>query len=221
MTKFDGLLVVFEGPECGGKSTQIKSIKEWLELEGLDVVATREPGGSEISEAIGSLLRNPDYKDMTPETEMFLFQASRAQFCKQVLRPHLESGKVVLLDRFKDSSVVYQGGVRELGLELIKELNSISTKGIVPDISYLLDLPVEETMRRIRKSGKNERIDNESEEFHRKVREYYLSVAKTDKWIVIDATKDIPTVLGELKRNIESNLLSRGFLETSRLGKER
>lgn len=197
MAKQKGILISFEGGEGGGKSVQIKRLRDRLSKAGKDVVVLREPGGTAISEQIREIVLNPQNVGMAYTAEVLLFQAARAQIYREIVLPSLKAGKVVLMDRTRDSSVVYQGMVRGFGMQLIDQLNDISTKKTVPDLTFLLDVSVAVGLRRRGKSGKMDRLDMEAYDFHEQVRKAYLQLAQLDKtgrWVVIDAEKSIEEV---------------------------
>jgi len=203
-----GVLITLEGPEGGGKSLQIKKLKEYLEAKGFMVLVLREPGQTKIGEEIRQILLNPKNKKMTPRTETLLFEASRAQLIDQIIRPALARGVVVLVDRFFDSTTAYQGYGRGLPVKEIERLNNFATGGLEPDLTILLDLEVEEGLKRREKSGKKDRIDMENLEFHQRVREGYLKIARKDssRWRVVDASKLPKEVFAEIKRIVEEKL---------------
>lgn len=196
------MLISFEGGEGGGKTVQIKRLRDKLYQEfERDSVILREPGGTVISEQIRQVLLNPENTGMAYTTEVLLFQAARAQIYREIVLPSLEAGKIVLMDRSRDSSVVYQGVVRGFGVELIEQLNDISTQKTMPDLTFLLDVPVEVGLARRNDSGKMDRLDMEKQEFHEQVRQAYLGLAKgdkTDRWQIIDANQTID----EIERDI-------------------
>lgn len=200
--KHSGKLISFEGGEGAGKSIQIKRLRDHFYECGQDVVVLREPGGTTISEQIREVVLSSKTIGMAYTAEVLLFQAARAQLYREIVLPSLESGKIVLMDRTRDSSVVYQGIVRGFGEELIEQLNDISTEKTYPDLTLLLDVPPEVGLERRRASEtggekKMDRFDMESLKFHDNVREAYLSVAKRDtrdRWEVIDATKTIEQI---------------------------
>lgn len=230
MRTYSGYLITLEGPEYAGKTTQALRIYKWLTDLGLGLnpLLAREPGGDQVGEAIGSILRDLRFAgEISDLAETFLFQAARAQICEKMVRPALEEGRVVILDRFVDSSRIYQGEVRGLGRPLIETLNEISTQGLTPDTTFLLDLPVEETLRRMNLSWKlPERIDREQADFHQGIREAYLRLFDLDntilkRWILIDANRSEDEVFGELQSQIESRLLSARVIERRILTRER
>ncbi|MGI5827958.1 MAG: dTMP kinase [Patescibacteria group bacterium] len=192
-----GLLISFEGGEGGGKSVQIARLADEFRKKGKDVVITREPGGTVISEQIREVVLSAKNIGMAFTTEVLLFQAARAQIYRELILPSLKAEKVVLCDRTRDSSLVYQGIVRGFGEELIEQLNTISTQNTYPDVTILLDVPVEVGLSRRAETGKMDRLDMEQKDFHEKVRAGYLKLAKKndhDRWIVIDASKSIEAV---------------------------
>ena len=173
--------ITFEGIEGSGKSTQIATAAEYLTSRGLEPLATREPGGTRIGDALRGILLDPSHGDMTPLTELLLVYAARAQHLEEVIQPALQAGKIVLCDRYEDSTVAYQGFGREIPLNAIKMLSSL-TAGTAPGLTFLLDLPVEEGLERVR--GRNQgdeseaRLDREAVDFHRRVRDGFLSLAR-------------------------------------------
>jgi len=203
-----GILITFEGPEGGGKSLQIKKLEEYLKDRGFRVLALREPGQTKIGEQIRQILLDPKNKKMTPRTETLLFEASRAQLVDEIIKPALKKGIIVLLDRFLDSTTAYQGYGRGLPIKEIGKLNNFATGGLKPDLTILLDLEIEEGLKRRQKSGKIDRIDAEDLEFHRRVREGYLRIAKqnSQRWRVVDASKSPEEVFEEVRRIVEEKL---------------
>ena len=197
-----GLLITLEGGEGGGKTTQIVRLKDRLVAEGKDVIVLREPGGTMISEQIREVVLSTKNVGMSFTTEVLLFQAARAQIYREIVLPSLELGKVVIMDRSRDSSVVYQGMVRGFGVDLIEQLNNISTKKTYANLTFLLDIPVEIGLHRRVDSGKIDRLDMEAKDFHEKVRNSYLTLARKDikkngdkaRWRIIDASVSIELV---------------------------
>lgn len=184
------MLITFEGGEGSGKSTQMKVLAERLTAAGYQVLTLREPGGTPIGEAIRHVVLDSKYKEMAFATEVFLFQAQRSQLYEQVILPALKNKKIVLIDRSRDSSVVYQGMVRRFGKELIEELNTISTHNTYPDMTFLLDVTVEIGLSRRAGAGQENRLDKEKFAFHEQVRESYLALAKENqkkRWHIVDA----------------------------------
>jgi len=209
MKKNKGYLITFEGGEGAGKTTEIVRLRNRLTKAGKDVVAVREPGGTVISEQIREVLLSTKNIGMAFTSEVLLFQAARAQIYREIVIPSLNAGKVVLMDRSRDSSVVYQGMVRGFGKELIENLNDISTKKTYPNLTFLLDVPVEIGLGRRQATDKNDRLDLEAKDFHEKVRKSYLQVAKEnegDRWVLIDATKDIDAVDKEIWKIVKEKM---------------
>lgn len=204
-----GVFISLEGGEGGGKSTQIVRLREKLEELGKKVVITREPGGTVISERIREIILDKESLDMAYSTEVLLFQAARAQVYREQIIPALEMGKWVIADRTGDSSVVYQGMVRDFGVEIVKNLNKLSTKEITPTLTFLLDLPVELGLARRASTDVNNRLDLESQAFHEKVRAGYLQLAKEEpeRFVVIDASKSVDEVARDIWRVVEQRLL--------------
>lgn len=174
-----GLFITFEGPEGGGKTTQIKKLAMHLQTIGQDVVLTREPGGTSISEAIRDILLDADNQAMDDRTELLLYAAARAQHVREVIIPALKSGKTVISDRFSDSTLAYQGYGRGLDIDLIFQLNNIATKGLEPDLTILLDIDVKAGLQRVQDIQLGfDRLEGEKIEFHEKVRHGFLTLAK-------------------------------------------
>lgn len=204
-----GFLITFEGGEGGGKTTQIATLAEKLKTAGKDVVALREPGGTTISEQIREVVLSAKNEGIAYTTEVLLFQAARAQIYEEVVLPALADGKIVLMDRSRDSSVVYQGMVRGFGVDLIEQLNNISTKKTYPDLTLLLDVEVTEGLQRRADSGKVDRLDGEDTSFHDKIRSAYLQVAQEDtsgRWVVIDANQDVGEVTDAIWQTVAKKL---------------
>jgi len=204
-----GVLISLEGGEGGGKTTQAVMLKEKLEKTGREVISVREPGGTVISEQIREVVLSSKNEGITDTTEVLLFQAARAQIYREIVIPALNAGKVVIMDRTRDSSVVYQGMVRGFGRKLIEKLNDISTKKIVPQLTLLLDVSVKTGLSRRADSGKMDRLDMENGGFHQKVRDAYLTLARenTDKrWRVIDAEKDVSDVAKQIWQEVSTKI---------------
>lgn len=212
--KRKGLLITLEGGEGVGKTTQVVRLKERLVQAGKDVVVLREPGGTTISEQIREVVLSNKNVGMAYTTEVLLFQAARAQIYREIVLPSLELGKVVVMDRSRDSSVVYQGMVRGFGVEIIEQLNDISTKKTYPNLTFLLDAPVDIGLGRRMNEGGVDRIDYEAKDFHEKVRQAYLKVANDDinkygahsRWQIVDASKSTEEVQEQLWERTQSFL---------------
>lgn len=190
-----GIFITFEGVEGSGKSSQIKLLEQYLEEHGYDHFVTREPGGPPISEAIRKLLLDVNNAEMVPETELLLYLASRAQHTVQWIIPALEQGKIVICDRYTDSSLAYQGGGRKLSASVINALTTFATRNLKPDITFLLDVDVEVGQKRIR-NRTLDRLEEESLNFHQKVRQEYLKLAKQhkDRYIIIDGSLGVKEI---------------------------
>jgi len=204
-----GKLISFEGGERAGKTEQSKILEGRLADAGLEVVRLREPGGTVISEQIREVVLSAKNQKLTDRTEVLLFQAARAQIYGEVVLPALSAGKVVLMDRTRDSSVVYQGMVRNMGVELIEKLNDISTQGTVPDLTILLDVSPEVGLKRRTEVSELDRIEMLNHGFHQKVREAYLELAKEDKdgrWVAVDAEAEFDQVSAEIWRIVSGKL---------------
>lgn len=209
MAKNNGFLITFEGGEGGGKTTQLVRLRDSLTKAGQDVVVLREPGGTVISEQIREVVLSAKNVGIAFTTEVLLFQAARAQIYREIVLPSLEAGKIVVMDRSRDSSVVYQGMVRGFGKDMIEQLNDISTKNTYPDVTLLLDVEVETGLKRREDAGSMNRLDMEANDFHQKVRDAYLELAKSDdtgRWHVIDGSKTIDDVEAEIWRVVSSRL---------------
>lgn len=202
-----GLLISFEGGEGAGKTVQIKLLADELREKGRDVVITREPGGTVISEKIRKVLLDRENIGMAFTTEVLLFQAARAQIYRELILPSLKAGKIVLCDRTRDSSVVYQGIVRGFGEKLIEQLHKISTKNTYPDVTILLDVAVDIGLSRVNNHGREiNRLDLEKKDFHEKVKKAYLKLAKRNdrkRWIVIDASESIEEIHEEVLEKLK------------------
>ncbi len=203
-----GIFISVEGPDGAGKSTQIERLKEYLAQKGYEVLITREPGGTVISEAVRELLLDPKHKEMKPETELLLYAAARAQLVGEVIGPAIEAGKAVISDRFVDSSVVYQGIARELGVETVYEVNRPAIGEYMPDVTFLLDLPAEVGIARKKDQAELDRMEQESLDFHRKVAEGYRTLAKRDPERIktIDATLPVDTICDMIKDKVQALL---------------
>ena len=203
-----GIFITMEGPDGSGKSTQIELLRAYLEEEGYDVLITREPGGTRISEAIREIILNKEYAEMSPVTEMLLYASARAQLINEVVGPALESGKAVISDRFVDSSLVYQGIARGLGVENVYNINLQAIGKYMPDVTFLLDLPADIGIARKKDQKELDRMEMESLQFHRDVAEGYRSLAERfpDRIEKIDATLPIDDICAIIKGRIKELL---------------
>lgn len=197
-----GLFIVFEGGEGSGKSTTIDKVYDYILGKGLDCIKTREPGGIKISEQIRSVILDKDNTEMDGRTEALLYAAARRQHLVEKVIPALEADKIVLCDRFLDSSLAYQGHARGLGIEEIYEVNKFAIGNYMPDISILFDLEPEIGLARINANSEREvnRLDLEKLDFHYKVREGYNLVFKSDKsnMVKVDASKNKEDVYNQV-----------------------
>jgi len=195
------LFVTFEGPEGGGKSTQIRRIATRLEDLGYEVVVTREPGGTPFGEAVREILLGFAHSAMLPETEALLNSAARAQHVAEIIRPALELGKIVLCDRYLDSTLAYQGAGRGLDFDTLIALQRFATRDLWPDLTLLLDVPFEVGQARRVASGEPlNRFDVDSQAFHERVRAYFLEAAARQprRWRVFDASTSAELVEQDL-----------------------
>lgn len=209
------VLITFEGPEGSGKSTQAERLVQTLRQHGHDVLLTREPGGTPLGEDLRDLLLNPERTSLTPLAELFLYLAARAQHVRQRIRPALEAGTVVVSDRFSDASVAYQGYGRQLGAGRVRRLNRLATDDLQPDLTVVLDVPLEEGLSRAREgSRKNwetpegDRLERESLAFHRRVREGYRRLAQehADRCVLLDGTPSPDRVADRVRRHVQTRL---------------
>jgi dTMP kinase len=202
------MFITLEGPEGSGKTTQLPMLADYLHQHGFDVLTTREPGGTSISEQIRTVLHNLENKEMNPRTEILLFQASRAQLVEQVIRPHLIIGGVVLSDRYADSTLAYQGYGHQIDIESLRVLVTFATGGLKPDLTILLDLDVQIGLRRKEMKGEWNRLDAYDLDFHQRVRQGYLQLvrAEPERWEVVDASQSPMKVQDELRRLVAVRL---------------
>jgi dTMP kinase len=203
------MFITLEGPEGSGKTSQLPALAAFLCDAGYDVLVTREPGGTAVGDQIREILMNLQNVSIIPRTEILLFLAARAQHVDEVIRPALASGKVVLCDRFGDSTLAYQGFGHKTDLETLQALLHFSTGGLKPDLTLLVDVPVEMGMARKRdNSSEWNRLDAYALAFHERVRQGYFALAEAEpeRWITIDATKDKDNVQQALRRAILSRL---------------
>lgn len=195
-----GLFISFEGADGCGKSTQAKLFADYLKQQGYDVVLTREPGGTPISEKIRNIILDPQLKEENPRTEMLLFAAARAQHVEELIRPSVRAGKIVICDRFVDSSIAYQGYARGLG-EQVEIVNSYAIDGCLPDITFFFDISPDEARKRNSFTDKADRLELEKNEFYQKVYEGFVALSKkfTERYVVIDAGGSIDDIQEKLR----------------------
>ncbi|MCE5257654.1 MAG: dTMP kinase [Chloroflexi bacterium] len=210
-----GLFITFEGPEGSGKTTQTVLLSEALVRQGHTPVCTREPGGTRIGEQIRTVLHDPANRELVSEAEILLYSADRAQHVAQVIRPALERGKVVISDRFAESTFAYQGYGRGLDLTTLTNITNVATGGLRPDLVIYLDIDINIGLGRRRKDhaeGKGEwnRMDDQSLAFYRRVRDGYLAMASQDpaRWLVIDGVLPVQDIHRDIMARVQSLLTS-------------
>ena len=202
-----GLFIVMEGPDGSGKTTQINLLKEYLEEAGYECLITREPGGTVIGEEIRQLILNPEHKEMSPVTEMLLYAASRAQLVHEVIGPALEEGKIVISDRFVDSSIVYQGIARKLGISTVSAVNAPGIGIYRPDGIFFIDLSEAEGLRRKKEQKNLDRMEQEGIDFHHMVSEGYRKVLSGRPEVMkIDCGRSIDTIQKKIRNHVDELL---------------
>lgn len=203
------MFITLEGPEGSGKTSQIPGLAAYLRDAGYAVVATREPGGTPVSDQIREVLMNLKNVEIVPRTEILLFLAARAQHVEGLIRPALQAGKVVLCDRFSDSTLAYQGYGHQTNLDTLRFLLDYSTGGLKPDLTLLLDVPVCSGLERKRgNTAEWNRLDAYAEAFHQRVRRGYEDLARSEpeRWVTIDATQDKKAVQEEMRKAVIQRL---------------
>jgi dTMP kinase len=207
--KTPGLFITLEGPEGSGKSTHAPRLAEYLRSLGRDVLLTREPGGTSIGDQIRSVLNDHANAAIRPSAETLLFCASRAQLVSQMIRPHLEHGGTVVCDRFSDSTLAYQGFGRGLDRSVLQSICDFASGRLLPDLTLLLDLPVEIGLARRRQgAGDWNRLDALEVDFHRRVRQGYLDISRLEpsRWVRIDAEKEEEDVWAQILNAVNSRI---------------
>lgn len=197
----EGFLITFEGAEGSGKSTQIRFVLRFLKRKGYPVVLFREPGGTQTSEAIRKVLLDKRLARMLPETELLLYLAARAQLVREKIRPALQQGKIVILDRYEDSTLAYQGFGGGVPLDAIHQISGFVRGKCIPDLTFLLDVGTKQGLRR---SGRQDRVEKKSVPFHERVRKGFLTLARREpgRFVVLSSLEPIETV----RRKIEEKL---------------
>ena len=199
--------ITFEGSEGSGKSTQVQRLAARLERCGVSYLVTREPGGTPIGETIRELLQFASHNSgMTPETELLLFEASRSQLVREVIKPALERGMCVIADRFFDSTTVYQGAARKLDREMVERLNAFAAGDCIPNVTFVLDVDAATASSRMQKPRRPDRMEQEPEEFYERVREAYreLAVREPNRAVLIDGSRDAAEIEKEIWEIISS-----------------
>ena len=203
-----GIFIAFEGGEGGGKSTQARLLTEALLAEGREVVRTREPGGTPAAEAIRAVLLDPANEGLDARAEALLFAAARGEHVARVIRPALDRGAVVITDRYVDSSLAYQGVARELGVERVLELSMWATGGLLPDLTFVLDIDPAVSLARVTDPN---RLEAESLEWHRMVRGAFLDLADRDpqRYVVLDATRPVEDLASAIAAEVATAITTR------------
>ncbi|NOZ63002.1 MAG: dTMP kinase [Calditrichaeota bacterium] len=206
-----GFLITFEGIDGCGKSVQVQRLTQKLKSKGIEYILLREPGGTIIAEKIREVLLAKAEEPMTPVAEFLLFSAARAQLTRQTIIPALEDGKIVILDRFFDSSAAYQGYGRGIELDFIHKVNRMASQRTDPDLTFLLDIDLTEMKKRRELAGKiPDRMEDQEHDFFSRVREGYLALARfnSERFCVIDGKKAIDEISREIWREIDHRILS-------------
>ena len=207
-----GIFITMEGPDGSGKTTQIALLAKVLTRAGLEVVQTREPGGTPLADRIRALVLDPAHDKMTARAEALLYMAARTQHTAELIRPAMERGAVVISDRYADSTLVYQGVARGLPMDSLIWLNRFATEDLTPDLTLLLDGDTDCLAQRVTSRGNKDRLDNEDAEFHRKVREGFLLLAaqNPERFRVIDADRTVESIQLDIQRCVQEFLQKRG-----------
>jgi dTMP kinase len=203
------LFLTFEGPEGSGKSTQIALLAQSLTARGCNVLSLREPGGTAIGDQIRDVLHDLRNREMHPRAEILLYNAARAQIVEQKIKPHLQSGGIVLCDRFADSTLAYQGYGRGLDLADVRHIVAFATQNLKPDLTLYLDIEVETGLARRRTGGGEwNRMDDQTLEFYRRVRKGYreLMAEEPQRWVLIDAARDVAEIQRDILVEVDKRL---------------
>ncbi len=212
------MFITFEGPEGSGKTTQIRRLAQALLGQGYDVLTTREPGGTRIGDGVRTLLLDADHSEMQPATEVLLFNAARAQLVNKVIRPALAASKIVLCDRYVDSTLAYQGYGHQQDLAALRRVIDFATDGLLPDVTIFLDIEVQVGLQRklLDDAGAEwNRMEEQTLQFHQRVRRGYLALAAAEpaRWLVIDARRGVEAVAAEIFHGVQTSLTTRSPLE--------
>lgn len=210
-----GTFITFEGIDGSGKSTQLRMLADFLEQAGYDVLLTREPGGTPVGNRLRAALLDA-HEEVDPLTELLVFAADRAQHVRRVLRPALESGRVVFSDRYADATTAYQGAGRGFSAELITEIIQLATEGLKPDLTVLFDLSIEDSTARTQRRGngaqRGDRLDAENDDFHTRVRDAYLKLAQAEpeRIKIVNTNQPVEVTHASVKAIVVPFLASRG-----------
>lgn len=204
-----GLLVTFEGGEGSGKSTQVELLARWLQEEGHEVTVAREPGTTAVGEAVRRFVLEDAPDEIAPQAELALYLAARAELTAEIIAPALDAGRIVLVDRYGDSSVAYQGYGRELGPEVVRGANRWATRGLVPDLTFLIDVPVDAGSRR--RDRPPDRLERADRAFHERVHDGYRRMAKEEpeRFSVVDGTGAIDSIQTVIRARLSVLLAER------------
>ncbi len=203
------MFISIEGTDGAGKSVQTKLLKDFLTSKGLDVILTRDPGGNTISEKLRDIVLDKEHTEMCFQCEALIYAAARSQMVSQIIQPALDKGYTVISDRYIDSSLVYQGYCRGLGVDEVYAINNFGTIGLIPDITFFLNLPTDIGISRKKSNGDLDRIERENNDFHEKVRDSYLQLANkySSRIKVIDAKKTIDNIHQEITDIIKEMII--------------
>lgn len=203
------MFITFEGSEGSGKSTQINMLAAYLGQQGYEVLVTREPGGTHIGEQVRQCLHDVKNKEMTGAAEVLLYSASRSQLVREVIVPALESGVIVISDRYADSTMAYQGYGRQLDLDALGTITHFATGGLKPDLTILFDIDVEEGLSRRSVGGEEmNRMDLQEVAFYKRVRNGYMELVKQEpeRWVIVDAGRPPDEIQNDVRRSVEAKL---------------
>ncbi len=203
------MLITFEGLDFSGKTTQIKLLTDKLRQNNYDVIVVREPGGTPISEKIRDILLDKKNLEMTQIAELLLFSAARTQLVSQIIIPALKSGKIVICDRYYDSTTAYQGCGRGIPMDAVKQINKLATLGYNPDITFFIDIPLSEVAHRLKESKASaDRMESSGDAFYQKVRKGFFDIANSEpkRFLIIDGNRSIDIVADEIWGIVKSKL---------------